>query len=185
MICKCWCIFLRNESQKMNGFEFDIALLCKTRNHPIILRRQKTKWSDVFSLQSWQGIGLGCHQYWLLNQQPILHHFEHRFSVKRGRGLEETKIFSTCGRLRVCSRGCWNIRDDRLSRMLPFNWHRPPHFEGHQSSPTDVLHLSTDFSCHFPMQRTGYWWSFIFFCFFFCLELYSKWCQVCPITVFI
>ena len=24
-----------------------------------------------------------------------------------------------------------------------------------------------------------------FFCFFFCLELYSKWCQVCPITVII
>ena len=29
------------------------------------------------------------------------------------------------------------------------------------------------------------WWSFIFFCFFFCLELYSKWCLVCPITVII
>ena len=26
---------------------------------------------------------------------------------------------------------------------------------------------------------------FLFFCFFLCLELYSKWCQVCPITVII
>ena len=36
----------------------------------------------------------------------ILHHSEPRFCVKRGRGLEETKIFSTCGRLRICSSGC-------------------------------------------------------------------------------
>ena len=32
--------------------------------------------------------------------------FGPRFSVKRARGLEETKIFSTCGRLRICSSGC-------------------------------------------------------------------------------
>ena len=67
-----------------------------------------------------------------------------------------TKIFATCGRLRVCSSGFWNIRDHRFSRILPFNWYRPPHFYGHQLSPPDVLHLSTDFSCHYPRQRTGY-----------------------------
>ena len=121
-------------------------------------RRQKTRWSDFISIQRWQGIGLGCHLYWLvLSQQPILHHSEPRFSVKRGRGLEEMKISSTCGRLWVCSSGCWNIRDHRFSRMLPFSWYRPPHFEGHQWSPPDVLHLSTDFSCHHPRQRPGYY----------------------------
>ena len=29
------------------------------------------------------------------------------------------------------------------------------------------------------------WWYLVFLCFFFCLELYSNWCQVCPITVII
>ena len=111
-------------------------------------RRQKTRWSDVFSLQMWQGIGLGRHLYWLvLNQQFMLHHFEHWFNVKRGLGLEEAKMFSTCGRLRVCASGCWNIRDHRFSRMLPFNCYRPPRFEGYQWFQPDVLHLSTDFSC--------------------------------------
>ena len=120
-------------------------------------RRQKTWWCDVISIQRWQGIGLGCHLYWLvLNQQPMLRHSEHRFSVKRGRGLEETKIFSSCGRLWVCSSGCWNIMYHRFSWMLPLSWYRSPHLEGHQWSPPDVLHLSTDFSCHHPSQRTGY-----------------------------
>ena len=63
----------------------------------------------------------------------------------------------TCGRLLVCSSGCWNIRDHRFGRMLPFNWYRPPHFEGHQWSPPDVLHLSADFSCHHLRQRPGYY----------------------------
>ena len=120
-------------------------------------RQQKTRWSDVISLQMWQGIGLGCLLYWLvLNQQPMLHHFEPRFSDKRGRGLEETKIFSTYCRHRVWSCARWNIMYHRFSRMLPYNWYRPPHYEGHQWSPPDVLHLSTDFSCHHPRQRTGY-----------------------------
>ena len=51
-------------------------------------------------------------------------------ALKRGRGLEETKIFSTCGRLRVCASGCRNIWDHRFSRMLAFKCYRPPHFEG-------------------------------------------------------
>ena len=49
-----------------------------------------------------------------------------------------------------------NIRDHRISQMLPFNWYRPPHFEGHQWSPPDVLPLSTDFSCHHSSQSTSY-----------------------------
>ena len=56
-------------------------------------RRQKTRWSDVISLQRWQGIDLGCHLYWLvLSQQPILHHSEPRLSVKRGRRLEDCQL---------------------------------------------------------------------------------------------
>ena len=143
MPIQCWSISptLRDQQHKKKITRHRWPSLHFRTARPRSGRRQKTRWRDVFSLQWWQGIGLGYHLYWLvLNQHPILHHIEPRFCVKRGRGLEETKIFSTCGRLRVCSSGCWNIRDNRFSRMLPFNWCRPPHFEGHQCSPPDVLH---------------------------------------------
>ena len=45
-----------------------------------------------------------------------------------------------------------------------------------------TIYLSADLTSIF-IKHT--WWSLVFFYFFFCLELYSKWCQVCPITVII
>ena len=45
-----------------------------------------------------------------------------------------------------------------------------------------IHHASSQLTC---TQKGNTWCSFIFFCFFFYLELYSKWCQVCPITLII
>ena len=121
---QCWSISstLRDQKHHKKITRHRRPLLHSRTSRSRSGRRQKTRWSDVISLLRWQGTGLGCYLCCLvLNQQRILHHSLPRFSVKSGRELEETKIFSTFDRLRVCSSGCLNTRDHRFSRMLPFS----------------------------------------------------------------
>ena len=107
-----------------------------------------------FFLQRWQGIGLDATCTDSFSTSNLCStNLNPGSTSSAAEDSKRRKYYHLVADFRVCSSGCWNIGSAVCPR---FNWYWPPHFESHQWSPPDVLHLSTDFSCHHPRQRTDY-----------------------------
>ena len=93
---------------------------------------RRPDWVTSFSFKGWKAV--------LTLSQPTAYAQPFWTPVRRQsrpRTLRDENILNLM-QSSSCSNSWWNIRWHRFSRMLHFNRHRPPHFDGHQWSTPDV-----------------------------------------------
>ena len=118
-------------------------------------RRQKTRWSDIFSLQRWQGNGLG----WNFTDSfstsnlcsTILNPGSASSAAKDLKRRKYSQLVADFELVPVAVETSGIIGSAGCS-LLTYIGRRISKATNHSRH---VLHLSTGFSCHHPRQRTG------------------------------